>query len=951
MGKISLEIVSDISNLLNGTDMGVDGLKTLSTEAAKTKAVVTDSFDSSSKASRNFNSAVDATVKKLNDEGKVHEALIARYGNARAALLALQKELGTMASLGQRNTKEFKELAAVTAQFKNEIGEANAEIKKMSSNTATFDKIAEGARGMTAAFEFGAGATALFGEKNEDLEKSIQKTQGAMSLAMGIQELARLATEKGGIVTGFATAAQGAYATVLGLVSGELTVATVAQKAFSAAVAFSPIGAILLTLTAVVALYKVYSDRQAFAKQEFEDYVKQVEAGEDLIKAALERSNQERQTAIALLQAQKASAVDIHEAEVNSIQNEIAANRQLIASKNELEVILRKRFNEATADSEEEKALEKQIDDNQKAKDALILQQQVLFDKLTVGDAAFKQKQIENERAYQQALFDLKQRAAKEAEIFQNGEQRIRTEERISLAAIAQLRKQIELQNVEQGRAAQLTLTQEDQLRILKDVIFRKAADDRLNLFRKQEEDSLKLLDDGRQKEIESAELTTTKLLDNLELSIAERKRITEQGEKQIADINAKYNLSNLNANEAHQLSLINQLKRGGLPTIEFEKLKSEKKLAVIREFGLNEIALLESQIPAATAEEKKKISAQIDAIKEKIAAAEADFESKANAPKKFSISKLIFGDLTDANGNSLNEAADQAIQQAISSALKVASDAVDMEIALNQKVIDSLNQKVSAEESLLSKEQELQKKGMANNVATEKKRLDALHQQQKDALEQAKKLAKEKQAIDAITQTVSLITASAQIYSNLASAGPAGVAIAAVTIAAMFAAFLAAQIKAGELVNNQGFREGGYTGDGDPSETSTAVGKRPYKYHKKEFVMNEGLTTEYRDFFEALHRDDKPGILFGIADLLAGTGVVMPDENLPNKLFTAKETSDRITSHENNSELRELKKELVEIKQELKEWRKEPREETTSHGDNLIVKKGNRTIIKSKAK
>ena len=54
-----------------------------------------------------------------------------------------------------------------------------------------------------------------------------------------------------------------------------------------------------------------------------------------------------------------------------------------------------------------------------------------------------------------------------------------------------------------------------------------------------------------------------------------------------------------------------------------------------------------------------------------------------------------------------------------------------------------------------------------------------------------------------------------------------------------------------------QGFKDGGYTGDGDPSDTSNALGNRGYKYHKKEFVMNEHLTSKHRDMLEGMHKGE----------------------------------------------------------------------------------------------
>lgn len=72
-----------------------------------------------------------------------------------------------------------------------------------------------------------------------------------------------------------------------------------------------------------------------------------------------------------------------------------------------------------------------------------------------------------------------------------------------------------------------------------------------------------------------------------------------------------------------------------------------------------------------------------------------------------------------------------------------------------------------------------------------------------------------------------------------------------AVAIAAGIAASVSAVRGA---FQDTGFYEGGYTGDGDPKEESLALGKKPYKYHKKEFVMNEYLTSKHRDMFEGIH-------------------------------------------------------------------------------------------------
>lgn len=145
--------------------------------------------------------ALDEAVLKLHEQGQTMDALILRYGDANKALKAMQKELTTMAALGQRGTKEFEELAKATAELSDTIGDTRGEIKKLASDTRVFDTMVQGARGITAAFSVATGLTAALGKENEDLQKAILKVQGAMAALQGVQELANLATEKGGILT------------------------------------------------------------------------------------------------------------------------------------------------------------------------------------------------------------------------------------------------------------------------------------------------------------------------------------------------------------------------------------------------------------------------------------------------------------------------------------------------------------------------------------------------------------------------------------------------------------------------------------------------------------------------------------------------------------------------------------------------------------------------------
>lgn len=114
---------------------------------------------------------------------------------------------------------------------------------------------------------------------------------------------------------------------------------------------------------------------------------------------------------------------------------------------------------------------------------------------------------------------------------------------------------------------------------------------------------------------------------------------------------------------------------------------------------------------------------------------------------------------------------------------------------------------------------------------------------------------------------------------------------------------------------------------------------------------MNEELTATHRDLFEALHAGDKPGIIWGVADLLKDTGVGLPDEALPAELAEAKAMHVKITSEENNTELKKLNEKVDALTIQLGDWQNRPTEHTTGDADKLVTKKGNRTVIINRVK
>jgi len=770
MGKITLDITANAADLLNGTDEGIAGIKELAAQGKVTKESLKRDFAEAGKSTKEFNNAIDGTVKSLVNEGKTVEALILKYGSAAAAQKAMQKELINMAVAGQQGTKEFNELRKAAADLKDTIEDTRGSVNKLASDTSTFDKIAEGGRAMAAGFSVAAGAASLFGDENENLQRSVQKAQGAMSLLLGVQELAKIATEEGGIATGFATAAQQLYTFAVGTSTGAL-------KVFRLALLGTGIGALILLLYAAADAFGFFDSK---------------------IDETTDKAKENKK------------AIDELSDSYDNLGRKTVDTDGVIAR-------IKKGFDLSTISTKE---LKSALNELQESLDNVQSEKKILG---FPGSQFFK---------------DSSEAAKAETKELRDNIEAIKQE----IALRGELKKAV-----------------------------------------------------------------TTPLVSALS-SID--KKVLDENINQIVDAFGKASI--------------------GIP----------EQVKLLRALGFNDTAIFKALSEAAD-----------KMAKDGSGIVKLPVEPLFIAPKELpNIEVLGFKipvklDITQEEADKISS----AINQIADNVFKTLNTAFDAAIQTQQKFIDTLDDRIEKQKDVVAAEQKLANEGKANNLAIEVAGLEKLNKARESALEKQKKIKNAQVALDTISQLSSLITASAKIYESLANIPVVGVPLATALVATMFAAFAASKVAGAVLTSQSGFREGGYTGDGDPSEVSTAQGNRGYKYHKKEFVMNEQLTAEHRDFFEALHNDDKVGILFGIADLLKGTGVVLPDENLPLKLKTAKDEHRRIEGEESNYELAALRKELVEIKEEVKGWRKQPKESTTSFGDKLIIKKGNKTTVVTK--
>ena len=153
-----------------------------------------------------------------------------------------KKELLDLAAAGKQNTKEFQDLSAKAGSLKRDIEGVEQAIDRYSkAGSAGLAAVGQAAQLMAGGFAIAQGAAALFGDENEDLQKTMMKVQASIALVTGVQQVAELLNRNSVITTKAMTLAQSLYTAAVGTSTGAL-------KAFRIALVSTGIGAFVVAL-------------------------------------------------------------------------------------------------------------------------------------------------------------------------------------------------------------------------------------------------------------------------------------------------------------------------------------------------------------------------------------------------------------------------------------------------------------------------------------------------------------------------------------------------------------------------------------------------------------------------------------------------------------------------------------------------------------------------------
>lgn len=155
-----------------------------------------------------FAAAGDSTseaVQKLTLEQQILKVLLekqsAGFSSVTQEVRATKNALDTLAVAGLENSETFQKLNVTYEESKSKLNELHNQQKILTDANPALAALTATARGLGGAYALGAGASALFADGNEKVEKELNKLVAIMTFLQGLEEAVRAVRERGAIAT------------------------------------------------------------------------------------------------------------------------------------------------------------------------------------------------------------------------------------------------------------------------------------------------------------------------------------------------------------------------------------------------------------------------------------------------------------------------------------------------------------------------------------------------------------------------------------------------------------------------------------------------------------------------------------------------------------------------------------------------------------------------------
>lgn len=248
----------------------------------------------------------------------------------------------------------------------------------------------------------------------------------------------------------------------------------------------------------------------------------------------------------------------------------------------------------------------------------------------------------------------------------------------------------------------------------------------------------------------------------------------------------------------------------------DFNTKLAQRDLAAAQDLAQAEFDLLDRNERQKTMFKLQQEKARLEAIlKLNETAAEKMTETEIAAVKatikgiEKETARLGYNNIYELFGIALDSEQQSALNTALDSIKDSIASLADSWNEAAEAAVSAANAQVDAAQRALDAEIEARNAGYANEVATAQKEMALAKKNQQQALREQERAQRAQAAIDSLTQSSSLITASANIWKSLSGVPIVGPGLAAAALVTMWTSFAAAKIKAMQVSRTEQYGDG----------------------------------------------------------------------------------------------------------------------------------------------
>jgi len=248
------------------------------------------------------------------------------------SLKAQLREMKALLASGTLDNQAFSKLSAEAGALQDQIGDVNEQVRNLASDSQKLDGLISITQGIVGGFAAVQGVTALVGDENEDLQKTMVKLQGAMSALAGIQAVANTLNKTSAATTTF----QAIQLRVLNFVEAQRAAslqyttvamqrATFAARMFGAALATLGIGALIAGVVYLIPKITEWVTGSEAATKAQDELTEAIDASNSALESYNKNIDFTTKLAISFAKRQGKSAEEIAKITIDSEEKKLKA--------------------------------------------------------------------------------------------------------------------------------------------------------------------------------------------------------------------------------------------------------------------------------------------------------------------------------------------------------------------------------------------------------------------------------------------------------------------------------------------------------------------------------------------------------------------------------------------------------------------------------------------------